>query len=111
MNENMSITNCPNCGAPVEANKCSCCGTYIFDFSQIKLYKPCWISVDFGDGIKRLMHVRLREVSFCSGTGESYYADGSTVEYTPGMPELSLEFDAFPKQGDDVIMISKRRTR
>lgn len=104
----MGVTNCPNCGAPVESNQCEYCGTYIFDFSQIELYKPCWISVDLGDGVKRLVHARLREASLCSGVSDVYYADNCVACYFASMPELSMTFDVFPDDKRNAIMISKK---
>lgn len=106
----MEVTNCPNCGAPVESNQCEYCGTYIFDFSKIELYKPCWLSVDLGDGVKRLVYARLREASLCSGVGDTYYADGHIAYCSASMPELSMIFDVFPGGKRNAIMISKKES-
>lgn len=96
----MSITNCPNCGAPVVSNKCDYCGTYIFDFSQIKMGEPCWISVDLGDGHKRLLHVILKNASVDADYDEfSYYANNAIVE-TLRVPNITLDM-SFNVVGDD----------
>lgn len=87
----MSIKNCPNCGAPVVSNKCDYCGTYIFDFSQIKMGEACWISVDLGDGSKRLLHVILNDASVdVSHHDISYYADNRIVK-TVIKPDITLD--------------------
>ena len=43
----MRMTNCPNCGAPLEANKCKCeyCGTWYFDLTVFDMSddKPYYI--------------------------------------------------------------------
>lgn len=36
-------TNCPNCGAPIEAEKCPYCGTVILDFSVIQIGSPTYV--------------------------------------------------------------------
>lgn len=96
----MSITNCPNCGAPVVSNKCDYCGTYIFDFSQISMGEPCWISVDLGDGSKKLLHVILENASVDANYGEhTLYADNRIVDVLR-IPDITLDM-SFKVVGDD----------
>lgn len=91
----MSITNCPNCGASVVSNKCDYCGTYIFDFSQIKMGEPCWISVDLGNGCKRLLRVILNDASVDADYHEiSLYAGGRVVK-TLGVPDVTLDMSFY----------------
>lgn len=105
----MSITNCPNCGAPVVSNKCDYCGTYIFDFSQISIGEPCWISVDLGDGSKHLLHVILNNASVDANYNEiSLYADGRAVK-TLIKPDVTLDmsFDVIAEDRTGVLAITK----
>lgn len=105
----MSITNCPNCGAPVVSNKCDYCGTYIFDFSQISMGEPCWISVDLGDGTKRLLHVILNNASVNAECNEiSYYADNTIVE-TLRKPDITLDmsFDVIAENKTGLSAVMK----
>lgn len=37
--------NCPNCGAPITAEKCPYCGTLFYDFSTIEVGKPSYIKI------------------------------------------------------------------
>ena len=91
----MSIKNCPNCGAPVVSNKCDYCGTYIFDFSQISMGEPCWISVDLGDGSKKLLHVILNNARVDANYNEiSYYADNRIVD-TLTEPDITLDMSFY----------------
>ena len=105
----MSITNCPNCGAPVVSNKCDYCGTYIFDFSQISMGEPCWISVDLGDGSKRLLHVILNNASVDANCNEiSYYADSKVVR-TLIKPDITLDmsFDVIAEDKAEILSVLK----
>ena len=37
--------NCPNCGAPINADVCPYCGTAFLDWSAIDISKPNWIKL------------------------------------------------------------------
>lgn len=105
----MSITNCPNCGAPVVSNKCDYCGTYIFDFSQIKMGEPCWVSVELGDGHKRLLHVILNNASVDANYIEiSYYADNTVVEELRE-PDITLDmsFNVIAEDKTGILAVTK----
>lgn len=105
----MSIKNCPNFGAPVVSNKCDYCGTYIFDFSQIKMGEPCWISVDLGDGHKRLLHVILNNASVDANYNEiSSYADNRIVD-TLRVPDITLDmsFDVIAEDKTGLLSVTK----
>jgi hypothetical protein len=105
----MSITNCPNCGAPVVSNKCDYCGTYIFDFSQIKMGEPCWVSVDLGDGHKRLLHVILKAASVDTDYNEiSHYAYNEVV-HTLIKPDITLDmsFDVVGEDKTGILSVMK----
>lgn len=43
------MTNCPNCGAPIEPYKCKCgyCGTWYFDFTSFDMGKDVPYYVKF----------------------------------------------------------------
>ena len=38
-------TNCPNCGAALDGEKCAFCGTTFYDFSSIEEGKPCYMRI------------------------------------------------------------------
>lgn len=102
----MSIRNCPNCGAPVVSNKCDYCGTYIFDFSQIKMGEPCWVSVDLGDGHKRLLHVILNNASVDVDCNEiSSYADNRIVDVIR-VPDITLDMSFYVIAEDKTGLLS-----
>ena len=43
--------NCPNCGAPITAEKCPYCGTVFYDFSCIELGKTAYIKLKHNGNI------------------------------------------------------------
>ncbi len=102
----MSITNCPNCGAPVVSNKCDYCGTYIFDFSQIKMGEPCWISVDLGNDCKRLLHVILNNASVDADYHEISCYAGNKVVKTLGVPDVTLDMSFYVVDEDKTGILS-----
>lgn len=54
------MTNCPNCGAPIEKYKCDYCGTYFIDVADIKERGVSYLRMQFGDET-RLIKARLEE--------------------------------------------------
>lgn len=43
------MTNCPNCGAPIAAEKCPYCGTVFLDFAAIQVGAPSYVKFKMGD--------------------------------------------------------------
>lgn len=41
----MSKTNCPNCGAPIDTDKCPYCGTVFIDFASIDADRPFYMKI------------------------------------------------------------------
>lgn len=46
-----SLYNCPNCGAPIQSEKCPYCGTTFYDFAAIDLDRPCYIKFKHKDSV------------------------------------------------------------
>lgn len=59
----MSQTNCPNCGAPIQGEKCEYCGTIFYDLSLIDLSSSCFIKLKFG-GMVFLSKMYVADLSF-----------------------------------------------
>lgn len=77
MNEHL---NCPNCGAPVEEEVCSYCGTVIYDFATMDMDKPMYIKLR-KDGKVIMFKVLLEELAFeYRDNPISYYADEQPIE-------------------------------
>ena len=43
--------NCPNCGAPITAEKCPYCGTLFYDFSTIDVGQPTYLKIKYNGEI------------------------------------------------------------
>lgn len=56
--DNCNNRNCPNCGAPVEGNKCLYCGTPFVDITGIDLNGVTAVAFRYGDSVfKAKMYV------------------------------------------------------
>ena len=94
------MTNCPNCGAPIDGHKCSYCGTVIFDFASIEVGKPIWISLKSESGDIYMAHVipEIMEFRQCPPEEYTLYADNMTYTTFSAFepPRLRLQFVEFP---------------
>lgn len=43
--------NCPNCGAPITAEKCEYCGTVFYDFFALDVGKISYMKIRYNDKI------------------------------------------------------------
>ena len=73
--------NCPNCGAPVESEKCPYCGSIFIDFACLDADKPFYIKVKH-DGKIVISKVRLTSIS----THRDY-----TCLYADNSPTITME--------------------
>ena len=55
--------NCPNCGAPITAEKCPYCGTLFYDFATIETGQPTYIKIRHNGEVIMCKAV-LREANF-----------------------------------------------
>lgn len=45
------LLNCPNCGAPIESEKCPYCGTVFIDFATMDAKQPFYIKIKQDDNV------------------------------------------------------------
>lgn len=43
------LLNCPNCGAPITAEKCAYCGSVFLDFAAIQVGAPSYVKFKVGN--------------------------------------------------------------
>lgn len=83
--------NCPNCGAPIETEKCPYCGTVFVDFAAMNTDRPFFMKIKY-NGKVHIMKVMLTSMETRCECSE-LYADN--VRYLTLIPttELTMTFD------------------
>ena len=82
--------NCPNCGAPIENEKCPYCGTLFIDFAAMDADKPFFMKIKHNGEIL-VVRVRLNSLSMYSEP-ISLYADGILQCQLQGQTEIDMNF-------------------
>lgn len=99
----MERANCPNCGAPIESERCPYCGTIIYDFANLELGKDCWIRLKVGNDL-RVFKARVNRIMANTTEPPMHYADNTPVAISYN-PEWNLELDMTIRPYDDVLMM------
>ena len=82
--------NCPNCGAPIEDEKCSYCGTLFVDFAAMDADKPFFMKIKHNGAIL-VVKVRLTSMSMHSEPVR-LYTDNILQCCLPGTTEIDMNF-------------------
>lgn len=98
----MERTNCPNCGAPIESERCPYCGTIIYDFANLEIGKDCWIRLKIGDEL-RVFKARVDRITADATEPPTFYVDDTPVTLSY-VPEWNLELDMTIRPADDVLV-------
>lgn len=90
-------TNCPNCGAPIDHEKCDYCGTVFIDVACLDADAPCYLKVKMrnrngGPDAIVLLKVQLRSAEYSVDTVD-LCANNSILYSLPGSRELVLTFN------------------
>lgn len=82
--------NCPNCGAPIESEKCPYCGTVFINFACVDADKPFYMKIK-SQGKIFLAKVVMTDASFNTDYSE-LYGDGSLIQRAIRSQNLSVNF-------------------
>lgn len=84
------MTNCPNCGAPIETDVCRFCGTKLINIADLKIGDPIWLTFSDRFGVRGI-RLCLDKISVHYESGDSaFYVDNKPALAGPGKYEIEL---------------------
>ena len=87
-----SSKNCPNCGAPIETEKCPYCGTMFLDFAAMDADQPFCMKVK-QDGKVYILKVKMASMELKTECNDLYDTFGSRLLALTSTSSLTLDFD------------------
>ena len=84
--------NCPNCGAPIETEKCPYCGTMFLDFAAMDADQPFYMKVK-KDGKIYILKVKMTSIDLKTECNDVYDTFGSRLLTLRPTSGLTLDFD------------------
>lgn len=84
--------NCPNCGAPIETEKCPYCGTMFLDFAAMDADQPFYMKVKQGGKIY-ILKVKMSSMELRIEPNDIYDTFGSRLLRFEPIRSLTLDFD------------------
>lgn len=85
--------NCPNCGAPLERERCPYCGSILIDFAALNAREPFYMKIKDGDNVI-ILKVAMRSITTEYHNDETHvYSDNLVcASYAAQSRELSIDF-------------------
>ena len=84
--------NCPNCGAPIETEKCPYCGTMFLDFAAVDADQPLYMKVK-PHGKSYVLKVKMTSMEIRAEPIDIYDTFGSRMLTLMPTSSLTLDFD------------------
>ena len=84
--------NCPNCGAPIETEKCPYCGTVFLDFAAMDADRPFYMKVK-QHGKIYILKVKMTSMEPKTEYNDAYNIFGSRLLALRSISRLTLDFD------------------
>lgn len=90
-----SITNCPNCGAPIDSDKCPYCGTRLINIADLEIGEKIWlIFKDRDRGVSRGVRIMVNHISVTeSQDAVTFYADSEPCYFASPNLDISVSID------------------
>ena len=96
------MKNCPNCGAPIQNERCDYCGTIMYDFSCIDISSPCYVKIKVGGRILQAkMYVGDLRTSFSKSAIEARSMNGEL--FSIPNTEVRVDMELISVNGYDVV--------
>lgn len=92
------VLNCPNCGAPIDGEKCQYCGTVFYDFAAIDMDKPSYIKMRI-NGKLLMFKAILTNVEIKQEANTTDYAYGRFIRCAMPDMTVSAEFHVIDDNG------------
>lgn len=94
------VFNCPNCAAPISADKCPYCGTVFYDFASIDSQALNYLKVKHAGRVYMVRAYLTEQQITMSPRYATVYADNMPYITRPLTPdvEISLNFVAVPDE-------------
>ena len=84
--------NCPNCGAPIETEKCPYCGTTFLDFAAMDADQPFYMKIK-QHGKIYILKVKMTSMELNTECNDVYDIFGSRLLTLTPTSSLTLDFD------------------
>lgn len=94
-------TNCPNCGAVMDADKCKFCGTILYDFACLDVKSPFYMKIKKDNKIFRMKcFLNNAEMTMQQDESTDLYADNKLFyNYPSEIMTIHLDFQVMPVDG------------
>lgn len=90
------VTNCPNCGAPIDGDKCPYCGTRLINIAELEPGETIWL-IFKDDQNKNIIHasrVLVKHIGVSMSQDSTvFYADGTPIHYYNPTMDICIEID------------------
>lgn len=88
---NDSLT-CPQCGAPIENEKCPYCGAIFYDFACVDTKRPFFLKIKHEDQI-HIYKVKMSECAVDYKTNDTYLWSDNTIYDVISSPDIDINMN------------------